>query len=326
MARRPPRFDDRFIGQRAAIRPVTQALEGAIARNESLPDILLIGQSGVGKTLFTDCLAKHCRAVLKKVFGTVTHEELCTILTSLHHGDFLFIDECHCLTPDVQELLFQVIDSREISVGMKNGGKTGKEKKETTKLAAFTLVLATNRPGMLLPALRKRMSMRVLFVPYSVREMKEIVEVIAKRTNLLLSPQAANRLARVCNGLPRQALHLLGGLRLYLPNSESRKLGLSDVKRFLASRGIDRYGLGHEEHLYMRHLHRMKRASLATLAGSLGIDTEYVEYQIEPQLLHRGFLRKGSYGRELTESGQQWIEKLGQRSKKRLETKNHGDD
>src|SRR5947209_8559551 len=75
-------------------------------------------------------------------------------------------------------------------------------------LAAVTLIFATDRPGKLLNALVKRISIRVHFQPYPEGELKEIVERVADRRDLLFSPQAARRLARVCNGLQIGRAHV----------------------------------------------------------------------------------------------------------------------
>jgi Holliday junction DNA helicase RuvB len=291
------RFRD-FVGQKQVIAPILRELHGAMSRGEPIPHIASIGPSGVGKSLFIRSLAAECGTQMIKAMGNEAVAEIRKKLVALKTCDFLFIDECHALKPDVQELLFEALDHRKL---------TAADGTEPTELQPFTLALATDRPGALLNALHKRICTMIHFALYSTKELKEIIELIAKRKDLLLSPHAANQLARVCNGLPRKAEHFLLKLRLFYPDAEHQHLSLPHVEEFLSAFGIDECGLGAQEHCYLRYLEETGSASLETLSLILGTDPNYVLRQIEPALFHLRFVTIRPGGRTLTEKGKEWI-------------------
>jgi Holliday junction DNA helicase RuvB len=177
--------------------------------------LLLIGPSGSGKSHFARVLAERAGAETVKFIGSAPLKEVVERLSQTKHGDVVFFDECHKLPPDVQELLFEVIDGNAIPARLLPSAAG----KEPVPIAPVTLVFATDRPGKLLNALHKRIPSTVCFERYPEGEMKEIVARVAERRSLLLSPQAARRLAKACNGLPRRAEHHVQKLRLFFSDS-----------------------------------------------------------------------------------------------------------
>jgi Holliday junction DNA helicase RuvB len=178
---------------------------------------------------------------------------------------------------------------------------------EPLQAPAVTVVLATDKPGCLQDAMHKRIPTELHLDLYSDRELKEIVEAVAGREDLLLTPQAANKLARVCNGLPRRAEQFLRKLRHYHPDAEAGPMNLPLVDEFLHALGIDGWGFGDRERTYLRFLRRERSASVATLAAVLGVDPRYVERQVEPKLRRHGLVRIGASGRTLTRTGREWV-------------------
>lgn len=332
MPRGPFQIGD-FVGQRKNIAPLLRQQDGAMARGEPLGHSLLTGPSGTGKSLLARTLAKRGGTDLIKFVGDVSVAEVVGGLAELDPCDVAFFDEAHNLSDEVQELLFDVIDKAEVPAKHAQLLPGGKPKK-LFKVAPATLVFATDRPGKLLNALHKRIVNRVHFDPYSLPEMKEIVELVASRPlpragaanrpegdedgqagslqrdgGVLLSPQAARRLAAVCNGLPRRAEHYVGQVRFHFPDAERRQLSVADVNTFLESWGIDEDGLGKQERRYVRFVSREGSASLETLASVLGCDTEYVKAQVEQPLRYRGLIRIKSSGRVLTKAGVALVER-----------------
>jgi Holliday junction DNA helicase RuvB len=317
MPRPAPRFND-FIGQKKAIDPVRKLLRGAMARNEPLPHVLITGPSGVGKTCLAKALARERGTNLLSLTGKASRPELTDKLTALADCDFLFLDEGHALRPAEQELLFQAIDDGKIprpapaasarpaaAVPASAGPGLPTAAEPLVTLTPFSLVLATDRPGQLLNALKKRLAIRVHLDPYPTHEMRDIVAVAATEQGVLLSPQAVGLLVRVCHGLPRQARHLLQQLRLFFPD-DHRQLGVREVAGFLKDFGIDRRGFHRLHRKYLRFLDANQAASLATLARHLGTDPDEVESQIEPPLIEQGLIDIGSSGRVLLERGRRW--------------------
>lgn len=230
MGRPVPRFQE-FVGQRRIVAILQPQLEGAKARGEPFPPALLCGPSGIGKSLLAQACAQAYGTTLCSVDG---HEPVARIVErfkTLKTNDFVFIDEAHNLANGAQELLYSCIDHRRIPPWALPA-KDIKDLQLSTEgfpIAPFSLLLATDQPGQLLGALRRRLELTLSLEYYSNKEMRAIVDHQATGAELLLSPQARNKVARVACGLPRRAKHLLQNLRRHFPDAEQRQLTLDDT-------------------------------------------------------------------------------------------------
>lgn len=305
MARPPFQIGD-FVGQMRILRPVLRRQEGAMARGEPMPHHLFIGASGLGKSLAARELAARAGTTMHKFRCTESAQEFVGRLQQMQPGDIGFLDECHRLPSDIQELLYEVIDQHTVPGKMVSGASGT----ESVKITADTFICGTDQPGRLLNALHKRIPVTVRFQPYPLEEMREIVSRIAARRNLLLSSQAARQMALVCHGIPRRAEHRVNDVRYYFQDSEVRQLGKDDVKQYLESNGIDLDGLGEAERNYLVFLADNGSASLEALASYLGIDPAYVKDQVEQPLRYRGLVIVRSSGRALTEAGQERVRQI----------------
>ncbi len=296
-----------FIGHRAKVEPIVREVRGAKARGIPAGHIMVIGPSGVGKSLLVRELAAEYGTDVVKFIGVVTVKELLDALAKMKPGDFLLLDEAHALPSDVQEILYQLMDSGRILVS---------GRPEPFQAPAVTVVLSTDKPGALQNALHKRIGTEVHLELYDDRSMKEVVEEVADREDLLLSPQAAAHLAAVANGLPRRAEQLLRKLRLYYPDAEQGQMSVGAITEFLTDLGIDECGFNDRDRRYLRFLRREGPASVATLASVLGVDPAYVERQVEPKIRRQGLVRIGSGGRSLTQAGREWVKQNRSANKK----------
>jgi Holliday junction DNA helicase RuvB len=305
---RPPYQVDEFVGHKKELVPLLREQDGARSRGEPQPPILLTGPSGTGKSLLARMLAKRSGTGIAKFNSTESVNEVAERLRVLSAGDIAFFDECHKLSHDVQEALYEVLDCHKIPARLGPNPAAS----EPIPIAALTVIFATDQPGRLLNALLKRIPTTVRLRPYPEKELKEIVTRVARRLRLLLSPQAARQLAKACNGLPRRAEHHVLKLRLYFPDAEDRDIACSDVRKYLAARGIDKHGFGKDQRQFLAFIAKNGSASLEALAGYLGVDAEYVRTQVEQPLRYRALITVGRSGRVLTRRGKAWIEKRRQ--------------
>lgn len=132
--------------------------------------------------------------------------------------------------------------------------------KELVSVAQFTLIIATNEPHRLLPALQSRL-LRLEFDPYDAAEIKEIAEQRAKERSFTLTAQAANYLAGLMAApTPRTVDQLLNELQRYLP--ESKELGIEEVRHFLhVHLELNTCGLGPTHRRYLARSARVNRAA-----------------------------------------------------------------
>jgi len=307
VARPAHRFND-FIGQSKIVGHLRRQMAGALARGEPFPHCLLTGTSGLGKTFLASALAAEYKTTVHEVMGDVDRYELVNKLTGLQANDFFLIDECHRLGHFEQELLMRAIDTKTVPPLAR--GPSAKKQDQPAKdieIQPWTLILATDQPGKLVNALRKRVVLHEHLRPYSVKEMRAIVEYMADQQNLLVSHQAAGLIARVSMGIARNARMLLQSLRLHFIDAESKQLGMPEVREYLRSAGISQLGMDILQRTYLRELAKRSNASLEAMALILGVDQNYVQQQIEAPLLRRSLVQIDSRGRQLSDAGKTLI-------------------
>lgn len=308
MPRPVPTFR-KFVGHQKQVDLLLRQLLGAKSRGEPFPTTLFSGPSGVGKTLLAESLAEEYGTRLIESNGHESLEEFASRFTSAKAGDIRYIDEVHRASPRVQELLFEVIDKRRVpNIFEKSDEST--DDLPFIEIAPCTVIMATDQPGKLMNALIKRAELHIRLGYYSDREMREITDRLAADFGMLLSPQARGRIATASLGLPRKAKHMLLNLRRQYPDAKHRQLSISDTQKFFRAFEIDAKGLEKMDRDYLRFLKKHGRSSLESLALGLGFDVDYVRRQMEPVLIRAGLISIGSGGRQLTDTGQDWINKI----------------
>ncbi len=294
---RPPYQFREFIGQRRKVEPLIREVRGAKARGTPACHILLTGLSGTGKSTLARALAQEYGTRFVKLSGDVGQPRLVSELRNVRRLDFLFIDEAHGLPVALQELLFLAIDGEQIEC---NDGS------EPLLVPPFTVVLATDKPGGLKNAMHKRIPSTLHLDPYGDHELRAIVEQVAAKEGVSLTPQAASLLAGTCHGLPRKAEHRVRKLRLHYPDAEEVSFSSEQVREFLDAFEIDSSGFGAHERNYLNHLHQEGASSLETLAAILNVDKAFVTQQVEHALIHNKLIAITRSGRRLTQAGLAW--------------------
>ena len=300
-----------FVGQRDIVASLAEHARGAVQKAVTLPHVLLSGQSGVGKT--------HLARAVSADMQTGFHDHCCDRqtkkidvaekLAAVKKGDIVFLDEIHALPADGQEMLYVAIDG--LRVPKIDAEKRRLVPNQWTSIPAFTLILATDQPGRLLKALRQRFDPCYTLAEYTIPELQQIVFNTAAEINILLTPQAATRLAEAARGIPRLARNRMKSFRVSMPDT-SVEITRGMVDRYLRSIGIDDENLTRNDIRYLRELlKRGGRLSLANLAVLLGADIRQVQAEIEGYLHHRGWIGIDSRGRFMTPGGVKFCAERG---------------
>jgi len=298
-----PSTIDEFIGQMRVKENLKVFIEAALGRGESLDHILLFGPPGLGKTTLANIIANRMKAKIHQVSGPVLERagDLAGILTNLEKGDVLFIDEIHRIPHVVEEYLYSAMEDYSIEIMIDKGPHARSVKMQ---LPRFTLIGATTRSGLLTAPLRSRFGIIERLNYYEDEDLATIVKRSAKILEIAIDDKGALEIAGRARGTPRIANRLLRRVRDYAQVKADGKITADVADRGLQMLGVDGEGLDSMDKRILQYiLHECKGGPVGvnSLAVGVGEDAETLEEIYEPYLIQRGFLKRTSAGRVLTE-------------------------
>ncbi|MCJ7602885.1 MAG: Holliday junction branch migration DNA helicase RuvB, partial [Desulfobulbaceae bacterium] len=262
---RPKRLAQ-YIGQDQVKANLEISFRAALARGEALDHVLFHGFPGLGKTTLAYIIANEMGANIKATSGPVIERpgDLAAILTSLHEGDVLFIDEIHRLNHVVEEILYPAMEDFQLDllIGQGPGAKTVK-----MDLPPFTLVGATTRTGLLTPPLRDRFGLILRLDFYSPEELVVIIKRSAALLGIPIDEAGALEMGRRSRGTPRIANRLLKRVRDFAQVKAEGKITAEVADAALTMLSVDKEGL---DEMDRRILHMLIDKFQG---GPVGLDT-----------------------------------------------------
>ena len=153
-ALRPKRLEE-FVGQERVREQLSLVLESAQRRGRPPDHVLLSGAPGLGKTSLAMIIAAELGTGIRITSGPALERagDLAALVSSLQHGEVLFIDEIHRISRPAEELLYVAMEDFRVDVIVGKGpGSTA----IPLDVEPFTLVGATTRSGLLTGPLRDR--------------------------------------------------------------------------------------------------------------------------------------------------------------------------
>lgn len=306
----PRAFDD-YIGQHALKEKLGVYTTAAKMRNEPLDHLLLFGPPGLGKTTLSQIMATVMEVNIKICSGPMLERtgDLVAILSSLEPKDVLFIDEIHRLPAPVEEVLYSAMEQFKVDVIIGQGAGA---KSVTFPIAAFTLIGATTKSGMISAPLRSRFGIIERLDFYSDQELRDIVLQNAHFLGVTIEPKAAELIGSCARGTPRIAKKLLRRVRDFAQVHQAKTITVELVSQALTFLGIDTDGLTKLDNMLLRTLLEQFNggpAGLETLASLTGEDSETLESVVEPFLLRNGYLQVSSRGRMIGQAKQLYLRK-----------------
>ncbi len=291
-----------YIGQEQLRKSLEVFIKAAQGRGEPLDHVLFHGFPGLGKTTLSYIIANEMGTNIKVTSGPVIEKQgdLAAILTSLHEGDVLFIDEIHRLNHAVEEILYPAMEDFQLDliIGQGPGARSVK-----MDLPHFTLVGATTRTGLLTPPLRDRFGVVLRLELYEPEELCVIVKRSASILGVAIDESGALELGNRSRGTPRIANRLLRRVRDFAQVGNHEVITREVADDALTLLNVDKYGLDEMDRRIMLTIidkYQGGPIGLETLATVVCEEKNTLEDVYEPFLIQSGFLSRTPRGRVAT--------------------------
>jgi Holliday junction DNA helicase RuvB len=297
---RPKRLEQ-YFGQERIKESLRIAIEAATGRDEPLDHLLFHGPPGLGKTTLAMIMASEMGVSIRTTSGPAIERagDLAALLTGLHRGDILFIDEIHRLSHVVEEVLYPAMEDFSVDLIV---GKGPKARDVRLKLEPFTLIGATTRYALVSQPLRDRFGASYRMEFYDEPALRQIVGRSAEVLGCRIEDGGIAEIARRSRGTARVANRLLRRVRDFaevradgvitkevagqaLEQLQIDPLGLDQMDRELLTIMAQRFGGG--------------PVGLDTLAAAISEESDTIMDVYEPYLLKIGFIQRTPRGRML---------------------------
>jgi len=295
---RPRRLSE-FIGQEKIKDNLKIAILAAQKRGEPLDHTILYGSPGLGKTTLAYIIAAEMGVNIKVSSGPAIERtgDLAAILTNLHEGDILFIDEIHRLSHTIEEKLYPAMEDFVFDIFL---GKGPAARNLRLNLPRFTLIGATTRLALLSPPLRDRFGVTYHLDFYDEAAIEMVLERSATILRVKADKEGLALIAQRARGTPRVANRLLKRIRDYTQVMADGMITKKVTLEGLSKLEIDSVGLDDIDH---KVLHTIidkfdgGPVGLDTIAASINEDADTIMDVYEPYLLQLGFLERTPRGR-----------------------------
>ena len=291
-----------YIGQTDVKNQMDIFISAARQRSEPLDHTLIFGPPGLGKTTLANIIANELNVAIKTTSGPVLEKagDLAALLTNLEHGDVLFIDEIHRLSPAIEEILYPAMEDYQLDIMIGEGPGARSIKLE---LPPFTLVGATTRAGLLTSPLRDRFGIIQRLEFYTSEQLCEIVMRSARILGCTIDQQGAFEIARRSRGTPRIANRLLRRVRDFSEVKHDGSITLETADKALDMLSIDNNGFDHmDRRLLLTMIEKFGGGPVGvdSLAAAISEERDTIEDVLEPYLIQQGFIMRTPRGRMVT--------------------------
>jgi Holliday junction DNA helicase RuvB len=174
-------------------------------------------------------------------------------------------------------------------------------------LDSFTIIGATTNPGKILKPVLDRFSDHFKMEPYTALEIEQIVYDYSENKSFHVSPSAAQKVASVCLGIPRNAIRILNRSHDLAIIRRDNAVTQEDVTVTLGRMEIDDSGFDKTTRDYLKYMQELGGSvKLKSLCAYLSVSQDHLEMIVEPILISRKMIQISSTGRQLTKIGKEF--------------------
>ncbi|PSV01166.1 Holliday junction branch migration DNA helicase RuvB [Photobacterium kishitanii] len=311
---RPISFKE-YIGQRKIITQLEVSVKAAMTRksasmNDDVVDHIIIdGMPGLGKTSLAFVVAHELGVNVKVIQANSLEKlgDLAAVVMTIEHGDVLFIDEIHALRPQLEEMLYSIMEDFrfDIVVESQEGGIGAPI---NMSIPRFTLIGATTELGRVKKPLLDRFTHSYTLDPYTTKELKQIIDYYKIKFSCEIDEIAASMIAQASKGVPRICISHLKKCRDYAQADGRFEIVGEDVSKAFSDASIQSDGLKKNDLKYLTALYRHNHATgnpagIKLISDLSGIHQRTIEDAVEPYLLQEGIVMKTPRGRVITDKG-----------------------
>ncbi len=296
---------EKFIGQDNLKSNLKTYIESSKKRNNNLDHIVLYGPPGLGKTTLAHIISNEKNVNIHSTSGPAFTKkgDLVTLLTNLTHGDILFIDEIHRLSPIVEETLYPAMEDYKCDYIIGTGPSA---RVMQISIENFTLIGATTRLGLLSRPLRDRFGIPLQLNFYEPNDLMEIILLGAEKLKIKIGKKPAYQIAVRSRGTPRIAIRLLKRIIDFSVVQNLDEISIDIVEESLKKMRIDSEGLDDMDRKYLKCIsndYNGGPVGIETLSAALLEQKDIIEDVIEPYLMQKGLVQRTSRGRILSKKG-----------------------
>ncbi len=265
---KPQSLED-YIGQEKAKKIVSVVVNAAIKEKRPLPNTLITGPYGQGKTSLARIMADTYERNIPLIDAASVNKTLIT------EGMYI-VDEIHNLGADICDSLNIMLDNNKLHI-----------------------IGCSTNAGALPAAFRSRFR-QIYLEPYTKADIAKIISRVIKVKELTIQTKSLEDIANRSRLNPRTALNYLAYVFDIASLQSARKITQEIVEDAFEQLGVDKYGFLSRDYAYLKALPRNGRAvGLQYLSAVTSIDPQTIEMEVEPYLLQQGLIDRTPKGRKL---------------------------